>query len=150
MRSRSQTKPSCIDNGRHRCTFLSSVDEICKKQMDCIQGNCSRGRQWLGDSEGLGSFCHRCDSRTDHSVEERLLFYDRRATLSHFEHPLTPQDMRASLKRGRSWGNYQLRQHYDRASKKLHIVRLTTNRNRFDCVPLPKLWQFNRSQPTMP
>ena len=137
MHSRSQAKPSCIVNQRYCCTFLSSIDEICKIQVDCIQGNCSRGRQWMGYSECLGSFCYRCDSWTDHSAEERLLFYEKWPTLSHLEHPLTPQDMHASIKKGRSWDDYQLRQHYDRASKKLHIVRRTTNRNRFDDLPLP-------------
>ncbi|MAL04665.1 MAG: hypothetical protein CML76_02005 [Rhodobiaceae bacterium] len=50
--------------------------KFAKKQVDCIPGNCSRGRQWLGYGEGLGSFCYRCDSRTDHPAEERLLFYE--------------------------------------------------------------------------
>ena len=63
MHSRSKTKPSCIDNRRHRCTFLSSVDEVVRwsiilphdNQPRFIPNDPSFSSQWHLQNTGQGS-----------------------------------------------------------------------------------------------
>ena len=69
--------------------------------------------------------------------------------VSHYAVMLTSRFARKH-KEGEVVGQLQQRQHYDRASKELHILRQTIDRSRLNSLPMPKLWRFDRSKPTLP